>query len=1685
MRTNLERFIVERLLELDPTLSDSAGSAIYSRVVNPLLKRLGTDPLSVNIETFIVSRLEDEFPHLDVKSPASVLRDVLVSPLVLMLDPLRAEIDFLRKQSSLSDVDALTTEEMDALLDNIFVARHTGDFSRTTIRVYFSAPQPFSVDASVVFSTAAGIEFVAAKPRSYLSSELIRSGSQYYVDLEVRSIQMTEDAQVGVDSIKFVKGLSGVARVTNQFASSGGLSPETNLAFVSRAQQNLTERSLMTKRGIETVLRTNFSGLISVDVVGYGEPEMQRDVLQAEVLVGGAEGIGAFVHAANNLSTTALAGLPVTNKITVVGLATLPGAAKLDAAAVVGNYIRIADADGTFTTLLSRPRKIAAVSKSGNAYPITYTITLDDFVAYLDGVGLFDVNNSTPVVGMGFNLQARQGADGKLLVLDGADLKVLGAPLPFDEMVALTPPNGLPLAAIPGRDFLLLKFGAGVAYRCYPIHRNAGDGFVQLSRLDSFLTNKAAAPDAAPGNFSFANQLDETVEQEGVRVIACGTPKLSANDGTRTDGTTMETYGRAPGVKLVLPAGAPPVDLTQPCTIRLEGTQAGWAARGVLVGHYISVAYPKAVADFTGAWDELSAKFLWHAWGLITEVNDHDLKVTGMDWKAASLLGGALDLTTFPLLWTVYRGALEVVLPSGSVRTSYDEQMLVPAYRLVANDGLVDHRWVANYRTIGGFMSDGGGGLLEYASNQPFSSVEGMWIRLGRSFVEKDVDGAPSPAEVVSAVLTNLVHPTATRPVFSKQRMPVSLTGKALYTGELTPDAVVGAVTLPLVEGETALTDVLDATPTIDVLAESAPNTKRLSGYLLPAGLNTDQQVLFFKPASQEGKEGSIVVGGMPGSVPFPEQFGKGLLIRDDEVHIGGMTDVYVKSSSIKPAEADPIKLQPSSFGEVLFSGTDGMVDKDHVTTFYSATLPSLVSAYVGVAANQIGGLNDLVVELIDMSTANVSPTSFRIVCTVPGGVLVDGSLTIPATLAGVHWRVLRICTTSLNAPLRILQEGTKLNVTLNEMKVHLTGGFTFADDPTINAVFLSILDGPEENRGEYRVTDKALGELSIDRVIVRTGQNLHFQVYTKQNESVQLPLVRVSGVRLSGNNGHVVVPYRHPVDVVASSFAGVNNDPTTGEGTLAVAAGVLELTVLQGVVPDDIGVGDVIRFDILAAGEEYYYVIDRTNPLILQLDHVPTTLPIAGVSYGFTIGHPAVGTADLVFQDPTYFEANAQETLEGKTEFSFTMATGQIVRFRPSPAEAALVFESPAFTSSVTRTGNSTMDTSLAFLSCGLRVGDLIKLKTKVVESGDLGADPAGQPVQGQRLVLEIEGVRRSILFTTPNPVSLANIVATINQQVGNLVEAKVAGTNVARKIRLSSGREFRILDEGTPGILTTLKLTALSPGGNALSGTFEVTTIAYESPGIRITVDGALPAWTLGAFIKISRPGQQRLYPADMTQRADGLWSAPLTLTSYDPFETEVVQRGQQLLASGYKSLGYELVVGNPLYSYGTAEKVEIRVTSICMSDTASSFDAPFPLPGASVNVAYEYDATVGAIQNYMLLPSGRVAANNPLVRHYLPAYAVAAIQFTGSISSADMLKKVSAFLGSRYPNLPVEVFDLVTVLERAGANQVTFPQQMGFLTYGPDRVVRLLRSEDVVVLGKQYHIMENMDLVTIQAG
>lgn len=277
---------IELAASYDPTLDTSEGSAFRTQFLDPLLTRVGGSPLDGDIEGFLVERLQTEIPELDV-SPLSAMRDLVVRSAVVMLAPLRREINTIRTSQSLINYNIMTRDELNALLANYFTQLVEGSLSVGTVRLYFPSPRSVSVTPLVQFSTGAGLNFFPSSSQSLTSVQMSfnQEGSLYFMDIQLEAEAAGEQYNVDVGEINSAPTISGITKVTNLARFTSGVNQETKADGVARALTSITVRNLITDRGVKFVIPTAFPAVDTLQVIGYGDAEMQRDVVKGPVSI--------------------------------------------------------------------------------------------------------------------------------------------------------------------------------------------------------------------------------------------------------------------------------------------------------------------------------------------------------------------------------------------------------------------------------------------------------------------------------------------------------------------------------------------------------------------------------------------------------------------------------------------------------------------------------------------------------------------------------------------------------------------------------------------------------------------------------------------------------------------------------------------------------------------------------------------------------------------------------------------------------------------------------------------------------------------------------------------------------------------------------------------------------------------------------------------------------------------------------------------------------------------------------------------------------------------------------------------------------------------------------------------------------------------------------------------------------
>lgn len=282
MIRDIEAFVRERAARFDPNLDLAPGSPFDTQVIQPLVRRLGIDPFTVDLSTFLDARLRQAFPDMALDE-GDALTDLVIKPNTLLWDPIVREIIRIQQNLSFKDPTILTIEEAEALGANLFAERRTGQFSRGMGRVFFSQPQNISVSPVNYFTSKAGLRFFPTEAQTIKTDEMlvnVAGDGTYFFDINLVAEAPGDDYNIGVDELISIANVESAVRVTNLRRFRLGEDEDTAEEFIDKAKGELTERSLVTLRGISAQLTRAFPEIRRLNVVGFNDPEMQRDIVK-------------------------------------------------------------------------------------------------------------------------------------------------------------------------------------------------------------------------------------------------------------------------------------------------------------------------------------------------------------------------------------------------------------------------------------------------------------------------------------------------------------------------------------------------------------------------------------------------------------------------------------------------------------------------------------------------------------------------------------------------------------------------------------------------------------------------------------------------------------------------------------------------------------------------------------------------------------------------------------------------------------------------------------------------------------------------------------------------------------------------------------------------------------------------------------------------------------------------------------------------------------------------------------------------------------------------------------------------------------------------------------------------------------------------------------------------------------
>jgi|688.fasta_scaffold00026_53 hypothetical protein len=244
-------------------------------------------------EEQIIAFVQSAYPTLDL-SAGTVLRDLVIKLYAHLETRIQEQIDLALISSSLLEIsknpDAVDDTQLERVLSNFNVTRAQGSTASGTLRMFFSSNNSTVIPkdmqftmAGLLFQPAASYVLVSLENYTGASNQRVfeQSGSLYTVVIDL--IAVTPGSAGNIRATTVVTGVTpSVSTLTSAKADSdftGGADEDDNVTLLSKAKTGIVGKVFGGRDHIKAKLKTQFSGIKDVGVVGFLDPEMTRDLV--------------------------------------------------------------------------------------------------------------------------------------------------------------------------------------------------------------------------------------------------------------------------------------------------------------------------------------------------------------------------------------------------------------------------------------------------------------------------------------------------------------------------------------------------------------------------------------------------------------------------------------------------------------------------------------------------------------------------------------------------------------------------------------------------------------------------------------------------------------------------------------------------------------------------------------------------------------------------------------------------------------------------------------------------------------------------------------------------------------------------------------------------------------------------------------------------------------------------------------------------------------------------------------------------------------------------------------------------------------------------------------------------------------------------------------------------------------
>lgn len=280
-RKDLQEFLKERLIALNPLEDVSSGGRADTEVIQPTLGYFGVDAVGPDVRSMVMATIRNQHPELGLL-PDGVVDDAVAKVHATLSYAISREITLVKAR--LRPDPRIHTIESAALLPGaLFVPLDEGGRSVGTARLYYLAPISETARPENIFYARTGVRF-APVDTQYISKDEMRlnvENGQYYFDVSLVAVDAGESGNIDPGSIDRAPSITRSISVTNKLRFWGGSASDTVSSLLAKAASYPTQLSLSVPRGIRAIIDRQFPGQAhQVQIVGKGDPDMMRDIIK-------------------------------------------------------------------------------------------------------------------------------------------------------------------------------------------------------------------------------------------------------------------------------------------------------------------------------------------------------------------------------------------------------------------------------------------------------------------------------------------------------------------------------------------------------------------------------------------------------------------------------------------------------------------------------------------------------------------------------------------------------------------------------------------------------------------------------------------------------------------------------------------------------------------------------------------------------------------------------------------------------------------------------------------------------------------------------------------------------------------------------------------------------------------------------------------------------------------------------------------------------------------------------------------------------------------------------------------------------------------------------------------------------------------------------------------------------------